>query len=147
MIYLRDPFSRKEGEKTIDSSSLPIIDRVRLPCFHATFFFSPLQQHPRVPQKRKYMEASSTSAVLMVESADMAQLLMDGHRIEDFQHNLFHKNHPHNTRNSRRMQGYGVKCQFPFAFSSKPLKGHKQARHECANNASHICIGNTCVFF
>jgi len=25
--------------------------------------------------------------------------------------------------------------------------GHKQARHECANNASHICIGNTCMFF
>jgi len=32
-------------EKTIDSSSSPIIDRVRLPCFHATFFFSPLQTH------------------------------------------------------------------------------------------------------
>jgi len=27
----------------------------------------------------------------MVETADMAQLLMDGHRIEDFQHNLFQK--------------------------------------------------------
>jgi hypothetical protein len=93
LIYLRDPFSRKEREKTIDSSSLPIIDRLRLPCFHGTFFFSPLQQHPWVPQKRKYMEASSTSAVLMVETADMAQLLIDGHRIEDFQHNLY-KNLP-----------------------------------------------------
>jgi hypothetical protein len=51
----------------------------------------PLQQHPRVPQKRKYMEASSTSAVLTADTSDLAQLLMDGHRIGDFQHNLFQK--------------------------------------------------------
>ncbi|KAL9380966.1 hypothetical protein Peur_026623 [Populus x canadensis] len=72
---------------------MPIIDRVRLPCFHATFFFSPLQTHRSHKKECTWnlLTIGSTSAVLMADTSDLAQLLMDGHRIEDFQHNLFQK--------------------------------------------------------
>jgi len=81
--------------------------------------FSPLSKLIG-PTKRNVhgslLTIGSTSAVLMADTSDLAQLLMDDHRIEDFQHNLFQKI-TLTIRDSRRMQGYGVKCQFPFAFS------------------------------
>jgi hypothetical protein len=114
-------------EKTIDSSSSPIIDRVRLPCFHATFFFSPLQTHRshkkectwKPPHHRFYIRGPNGGhfgfgAAPHGWSSDWR-----------FSTQLVSKNHPHNTRLSSDARLWGnANFLLPFPRSSKVTSKH-----------------------